>query len=477
MDCSAVIWAQKEFNRIDLGDVRRNRRFVDVIAQMMQAPEYSLCRAHKDWGKIKGAYRLFESEQVTPEKILESHIQKTVERTSNEKIILSIQDTSYLNYTTRTKTKGLGFIKAHHAGRNPSKGLLMHTAMALSEAGEPLGILSQEIWARINQRIVYTEKERAENHNLSIEKKESFKWLSSLYQISIMPMKETTKVIQIADREGDIYEFIRDTLDMEESLIIRASHDRSINKRSKSSPTTEKLWSMLESKPIIGSLSVEVLNSKHECRRARLKVSVGTFQLPPPGNRTGPKHGDNLKMIPLSAVLVKEENPPRGEKPVEWVLLTDLNVSHKSEALQVVNWYTYRWNIEIFHKILKSGCSIEKCQLRSAAKLEKFIAMMSVVAWRLFWLSRINRIYPEAPCSELLSEHEWKLLFIQANEGKSLPTQPPTIVETVRWLAHLGGFIGRKSDGPPGIKSVWRGWMVLMESERVWRSINKYNCG
>jgi hypothetical protein len=445
---------------------------------MAQQPEHSLCRANSSWKNIKAAYRVLNSDKVSQNKILEPHIQRTVDRCSEEKILLAIQDTSYLNYTKRERTEGLGFIGLPRKVDFSAKGLIMHTTFAVSAAGDPLGILNQEVWARTSQRHHVTKTQRSQNRRLPIEKKESYKWIHSLYQVSFLPFSnEKLKIIHIADREADLYEFIKEILDLDGSMIIRAAQNRGIHKKKGRDCITEKLWPYMEKQPFVGQTVVEVLGSDHQLRQAHLKIAVGSFQLPPPLHLPRSKHGNDLKILSLKAVLIKEFHPPKGEKPVEWMLLTDLDVSNQKQLRDVIEWYTYRWNIELFHKVLKSGCRVEKCQLRTADRLQNFIAMMSVVAWRLFWLSRTSRVHPKLLCTEILTEHEWKLLFIQVHNGKALPSRAPTIEEVIIWIAKLGGYIGRNNDGPPGMISVWRGWMVLMQSEKTWRSIEAFNCG
>jgi hypothetical protein len=477
MECSAAIWATDEFTQLDLGDERRDKRFVNVISQMMQQSEYSICRAQGTWKNIKAAYRLLDSEEVSADKILSPHIQKTIERCAKEKIILDIQDTTCLNYTKREKTEGLGFIGVRGKNNKQVKGLQMHTSLAVSTEGEPLGILHQEIWARLHQRPHRTKKDQYQHRLLPIKEKETYKWIHSLYQVSFLPFSEKTKVIHIGDRESDLYEFIRDVLDLEDSMIIRASHDRNINKKNRRDYVAERLWPYMEKQPVVGRSVIEVLGSNHQLRKAHLKIAVGSFRLHPPRNRSNKTLDNNLKVLSLNSILIKEIHPPKGEKPVEWMLLTNLDITQEKQLKDVIRWYTYRWNIELFHKVLKSGCSVEKCQLRTAERLKNFIAMMSVVAWRLFWLSRTGRIHPENLCTEILTEQEWKLLFIQINIGKPLPKDPLTVKESILLIAKLGGYLGRNNDAPPGMISVWRGWMALMKSEKVFSALQVYKCG
>ena len=180
----------------------------------------------------------------------------------------------------------------------------------------------------------------------------------------------------------------------------------------------------------------------------------------------------NQKKLPpvtLNAILVYEDNPPADvDEPIEWLLLTKTPVDDFESATRVVGWYCCRWQIEIFHKIIKSGCTVEDCRLATAERLQRYIALMSVVAWRLHWLTFLNRTDPDAPCTLALNTIEWQALYMRIHHTTDLPAQPPTIHQAVRWIAQLGGFLGRKSDGEPGITVIWRGWQRLHDYAAIW---------
>ena len=133
-----------------------------------------------------------------------------------------------------------------------------------------------------------------------------------------------------------------------------------------------------------------------------------------------------------------------------------------------IAWYKCRWNIENYHKVLKSGCRIESTRLGTADRLKRFLALMGVVAWRLYWLTHVNRQNPEDTCETVLEEHEWKALYAKINRTAVSPAKPPTVREAVRWIAKLGGFLGRKGDGEPGITVIWRGWQRLQDIADAW---------
>jgi hypothetical protein len=134
------------------------------------------------------------------------------------------------------------------------------------------------------------------------------------------------------------------------------------------------------------------------------------------------------------------------------------------DAAQVINYYKMRWIIESYHKVLKSGCNIEECRLQTADRLIRYITLMSVIAWRLYYITYIARgAEQDSICTKILTVNEWKALYLKVNREKSLPNEPPTIAQAIHWIARLGGFLGRKNDGQPGITVLWRGWTRLNE--------------
>ena len=170
---------------------------------------------------------------------------------------------------------------------------------------------------------------------------------------------------------------------------------------------------------------------------------------------------------------MREEHPPEnlaelGHEPIEWLLLTNTLVSNFEDALRVVEWYCCRWQIEVFHKIIKSGCRVEDCLLQTADRLKNYIALMSVIAWRLHWLTYINRTEPDLPCTAILATVEWQALYMRIHKTTKFPKVPPSTHHAIRWIAQLGGFLGRKSDGEPGVTAIWRGWQRLQDLADTW---------
>ena len=157
--------------------------------------------------------------------------------------------------------------------------------------------------------------------------------------------------------------------------------------------------------------------------------------------------------------------------------LTNWDVNCFEDAVQIVKWYRCRWQIEVFFKVLKSGCAIEDCRLETNERLYPFIALKSVIAWRLHWMTYVNRHEPDMVCTVILAEHEWQALYMRIHRTSTLPAEPPTVYQTVRWIGQLGGFLGRKNDGEPGITVIWRGWLRLQDIAATWYLVKERTYG
>jgi hypothetical protein len=275
-------------------------------------------------------------------------------------------------------------------------------------------------------------------------------------------------VVTVCDREADIYEMFVLAEEKKASLVIRASADRALAEKE-----VHKLWTKVEQQPLVGQVTLQITgNQQRAARQATVSVRFCQVKLRPPWRPNQQK----LPSVTLNAILVREEDPPAEvDKPIEWLLLTNTSVQNFDDALRVIGWYGCRWQIEVFHKILKSGCTVEECRLEKAERLYNYIALMSVVAWRLHWLTYINRTDPDLPCTVILTATEWQTLYRRIHRTPSLPPTPPTVRQAVRWIAQLGGFLGRKRDGEPGITVIWRGWQRLQDMADTWYLVNQHS--
>ncbi len=465
-------WAKNEFGGAVLGDKRLTERLVKIADSLTSLPESSINQACESWSEAKAAYRFFQNENVKESDILASHINKTVERTKAYKRILVVQDTSYISYTSHEKTNGLGAI----AGRR-GKGIMMHTALAVSTEGLVLGIVDQKVDSR---ELISKEEKKQRRHQLSnihIEDKESIRWLESLKKTNDMIDSTQTEVITVCDREADIYDFFELAHDLNSAVLVRASQDRDINKKSRFSSDKQKLWKFVEGFPCVGEIEVEIPTRDNKPKRtAHLEVRFGKFMMNP-SSKNIRYRTEELPNLPLYTVYVVEKNFSLEEKPLEWMLLTNLPVNTFDEAVEKVSWYCLRWKIEILHKILKSGLKVEECRLGTAERLKRYLTVMSIIGWRIFFITTIARANPTLPCTTLLTKEEWKVLYVKIHR-KSCPNVAPSIKEAILWIAQLGGHLARKNDPEPGPYVLWKGYKRLFDLAEGWRLATELHiCG
>ena len=212
---------------------------------------------------------------------------------------------------------------------------------------------------------------------------------------------------------------------------------------------------------------------EYKSRTACLSIRHASFDFSPPINRAKNFQHQSVALNVISAI---EENPPPDVKPITWLLLTSLEVNSFDQATCRLRWYTYRWLIERYHYVLKSGCRIEQLQLKTAERIKKALATYSIVAWRLLWLTYQARENPSLPCDTILEKYEWQSLYCHFH-GFPLPQEPPSIQQVVTWIAQLGGFLARRHDGFPGVKTLWRGLQRFHDITSTWKLIHSSeNC-
>ena len=434
-----VFSTANEFKNSPIKDKRIVRRLIKTVESLIASPGESIPKACQSQAQTKAAYRLLSNKKLKSDDILVGHRQETIKRISENGTVLSLQDTSLLDYTTHPGTKGLG-----PTGKEGLKGILMHTALAVSTSGTPLGILAQSIWTR------NPNEPPSRNHRKKrpIEEKESYKWLDTMDK-SLADIPESTTVVTVGDREADIYELFHKAVKEKKHVLIRAIYNRNVEQEQK------KLYEQVKSTPVLGEFSITVprkteLNSPP--REAWLTVQSCRVTLCPSYVK-----GKSLEKIVLTAILVRENAPPKGVKPIEWLLLTTLMVHNAKEAIEKVHWYSYRWKIERFHYVLKSGCKIEELQLETFERLKNAISIYSFLAWRLTWITYQARETPNIPCDIVFSDTEWKILYCRVKETSRIPKKVPSLKEAVLLVAKLGGFLARKGDGDPGVVVLWRG--------------------
>jgi hypothetical protein len=435
-----MLWAAKECAGAEFGDARLTQRLVRLTSALAEHPASSIPEACGRWGETKAAYRFFDNEKVTPEKILEPHRRRTIERLAGHDIVLAVQDTTVLDYSSHKATKGLG-----PTGPEWTRGIFLHSCLAVSPEGEPLGLLGQRLWVRV----VEGEPE---------ETKESRRWIEMMEE-AVAGIPETTTVVMVADRESDFYELFAHATANGRELVIRAK-DRRVAGESKT--VSEALF--FEGKEL-GHHTIEVPRADGQREReATLAIQTATVRLSPPG---GKGEGPELRAL----WIYEAGDPPEGQKAIEWFLLTTLPVATLEDAVRVLTFYTYRWRIERFHYVLKSGCGVERLQLETGRRLENALCTYSIVAWRLLHVTYAARLDPDQPCTTVLTEAEWKGLYVRIHRRRP-PDRPPDLRTAIRWIAQLGGFLGRKSDGEPGVKVLWRGFRRLEDIAAMWEALH-----
>lgn len=439
-------WAEEEFGEADMGDKRLNARLVQLAGVLGEKPQDSLPDASGDPATLKAAYRFFDNEQVTPEGILLSHIEATYRRMASIKLVLAVQDTTYLDWTAHPNTEGLGpLASASH------QGLLAHSTMGFSEERVPLGVLQQQVWARDGE----TFAQLKDHKQRSIEEKESNKWLLSLEAVEAARTAcPETHFVSVGDREADIYDLFMVKRTPGVDLLVRAAENRRVEAEER------YLWAAVAASPVVATAEVKVPPRKGQAgRTAQLTIRWREISLRPPLKRVKEK----LPQVTIWAVWAVETSPPPDLPAVEWLLLTTVPVQTTTDALQRLAWYACRWGIEVWHKVLKSGCRIEARQLETAERLKRCLTLYTVIAWRVLYATMLSRAVPEASCLALLNDPEWQALYCAIHHTTILPPTPPTLHQAVRWIAQLGGFQNRKRDGHPGVTVVWKGFQHLSD--------------
>ena len=450
-------WASDEFAGAALGDERRVQRLISIATDFAAQPGASIPQACGSWAQAKAAYRFFDNDAIEPEQMLAAHAQATRERMRGEAVVLCAQDTTYLNYSAHPQTEGLGPI-----GNNRDKpiGLLLHSTLALTAQGQALGVMHAAITARSRRRFGTSSAQR---NRLTLAAKESPKWLQS-YQACQQCAADcpATMVVNVADREGDLYELFAAALAPTDGarvhVLVRAQHNRAVDH------PQHDLWDLLGAQRVSARLQVHVPGRKPgtPARVATLTIRLTAVTLQPPCLK------EDQPPLTLWAVEARETRPPRGVAPVCWRLLTTLPVETAEQALEKVRWYAQRWQIEVMHKILKSGCRLEQRQLETAARLRRVAIVDLIVAWRVLALTKAARETPQAPASAWLEPHQWRALVCYMQKRSQPPSIPPALCQAVRWIAQLGGFLARRRDGAPGPVVLWRGLQQLRAITDAW---------
>jgi hypothetical protein len=441
-------WTEEEFGRAPFFDARLKQRLYQLAADFFAQPGElipQVCQGSA--AKTKAAYRFFQNPQVEMPKLLRPHIESTLERIRLHPVILAVQDTTTLNYTSHPP-EGVGPI---NNSQNSAVGLVLHDTLAFTPEGTPLGLLNVQCWARDPAQA----GKKYRRHQLPTEEKESSKWLVSYRAVAeIQKLCPDTQLISVGDREADLYELFHEaTRDPHgPGLLVRAERTR--NRRVGQDDEPEELWSTMKTQTLAGTLQVAIpRRGSRPFRIAELEVRFAPVLLTPPAKSKHPP-------LRVWAVYAREVDcPAEVKEPIDWMLLTTVRTESFREACQRLDWYSRRWGIEVYHRTLKSGCRIEDRRLQDMENLEACLTIDLVVAWRVYWLTRAGRETPNLACDQILKGEEWRVLSAWAN-GK-MAKKVPRAQEATRWIGKMGGWLARGKQDHPGTTCIWRGLVRL----------------
>ncbi|HEX7934348.1 MAG TPA: IS4 family transposase, partial [Paraburkholderia sp.] len=418
-------WTQTEFKQLELGDARLNKRARLLMERMAADPMASVPKACQGWGETMAAYRFFDNDKVEWHAILEPHWQQTQERMLAHRVVLCVQDTSELDFN------GQGAIGLGPLSYEAQRGMYLHPTYAVTPQREPLGILDAWMWAR----------EKKDESGKRGGLKESVRWIEGYERIAEMaPSLPSTRLVYVADREADLMSLMlrAQELGTPADWLVRAAHNRCL-------PEGDKLWERTSRGEAVGQITF-TMASRHgvKARTVRQRLWVQRVELP----------AGKGKCIAATCLVAREFDAPAGVKPIEWRLLTNRMASTVEEAVELIDWYRARWEVEILFNILKNACRVEALQLGTIERLERALALFLVVAWRVAYLMRLGRTCPDLEAHLFFDPDEIRAAYLLT---KTRASAQPKLNEVLRLIARLGGFLGRKGDGEPGAKTIWLG--------------------
>jgi hypothetical protein len=441
------VWASHVAGFADLPDERLNTRFAQTLATLAAKPLDSFPQACGSASEAKATYRFFSNKRLTTADFLQPLVDATADGCRGHAVVLAVQDTTSLNYTTLKATKGLGLLNDSVRAR----GVHLHSTMALRKDGVPIGLLGQHYWSRpVEPPAEPPKRERP------IEEKESYKWLRGIEAaeaaILSLPELERPRLIHVMDREGDIHEVLQRITDSPHGAVIRSVQNRSVD-----GPINKSIQAV-RAAPLLGIHRIDVpANHGQPQRKARCELRSVTLTLTPDTE----KH-PHRKPVAWTLVEAREVDAPAGVEPLCWLLWTTEPASTRTQIIDVLNIYKLRWRIEDFHLTLKSGCRAEALELETADRLTKAVMLYSMIAVRIVALRDLARQEPDAPCTTILSDDAWRALYAKfEKKAADSDTPVPTVRQAILWIGRLGGHLNRKRDGMPGVRTLWRGWRDL----------------
>jgi len=459
----ATEWAMQEFGTVELGDKRLRDRLIKIVEDRSKRPDTSyLEAAGGNLQAAKGYYYFIDSprDTLSPEDLLRTHRERTIERIMGQDMVLVVQDTTDLNFSTRHHTEGLGLVGTNQTGAE-SLGLKLHSSLVLTTDGLPLGVLKSVCSAPERKG-----KLGKQSVGRPIEDKKTFRWLEG-YRECVAVAKKTpkTRILNVMDREGDVFEIFLEAESTRKrvGVLVRAMHNRHLEGRER------KLFEELKASKNKAEMEVVIPRQRWKIAKRGKPEQKGL-----PGRRglltvrfqeitvRSTRADLRSKEATLWAVYAVEENPPPGAKRIEWLLLTTEEVRTPQDAARIIDFYTRRWRIEEWHHVLKSGCKVQEHQNETVERLKRVIAIDAVLAWRIQLMTLLGREVPELPCTVFFDEWEVRVLeAIEQEKGKQGMKPPFSLGDAIILVAQQGGYLNRSNDPPPGPKCIWKGTLHL----------------
>ena len=439
---SIQTWACRIAAAADLNDSRLNGRLADTLEVFARQPNDSIPQAAGNPHRAKAIYRFLDNDNFTFAPLIEAVACTTAAACAGQDTVYLAHDSSSLNYSSLKATSGLGRIGTTEG----AAGLLLHSALAIQSDGIVCGLVHVDLWHRPE------EKTKEQRHERPFEEKESYKWVRGMQAARVafatLPEPKRPRLIHLMDREGDIHEVFADILAQGDGAVIRCAQDRKV------AGAVDRAHAAVAASPRLGTTTLTVRDPAGRVERpVRLELRAIPVVLTP-------SHHEYPTHQPLSLHLLeaREANPSPDCKPIHWYLWTTEPITTLEDICERLREYALRWRIEEYHLVLKSGCATEQLQLETAERLCKAIVLYAATAARIVALRDLGRQAPDEPCTRVLNDEEWRVLAAHFDGDQSTP---PTIRQAMLWLGRLGGHMGRKRDGLPGVRTLWRGWRDL----------------
>ena len=461
--CAITTEIENELDTIDLGDKRLDKRARLLVKSFWSDPQASINAASQGWAETQAAYRFFDNDNVQAEEILRPHRAATLARIAEHKVVLIAQDTTELDYSAHPP-EGAGPLSSEKR-----LGFLDHSHIAFTPEGLCLGVVGVKIWARSLEGFGQSKQRQYD----PLETKETFRWLEG-YRLAcdVARQQPGTQIVSVADREGDIYELfveaqMQAAAGVAADYVIRAGKNRSLTEPTADDDACyEKLKRSMGSAPRLLVKALELpATPKRKARVALVEIRAQRVNLKAPY-----RQHTTLPDLAVNVVLVKEINPPPDVEAVEWLLITSLPIETPEQVLLVIDYYRGRWPIEIYFRVYKMGCQVEKIQLETSERLVRCLMLYRIIAWRVMYLTMLGRHCPKLSCEVLFTEDEWMPVWKITRPDEPLPESPPELGAFLLLLGELGGHNGRVDDGPPGPQALWIGIRRMTDFALAWRA-------